>query len=297
MRRPSPLPSGLGNEFSVARALQLGITRRRTRASDLVTPFRGVRAQAPPETHAEWCAAYLPRLAPGQFFTHMSAAVLWGFPLSLDQEMARAVHIGAVPPENPPQASGAIGHLLPVGSPIRVLRGMPLLNPADTWSYLGTTLNHEQLVTAGDYLVRRKRPLATLADLQLVASTRRRPGIRAVRTALADVRSKTDSPKETELRLVIVGAGLPEPLVGYTVRDARGDFVATPDLAYERERVAIEYEGKQHFSDPRVYQEDILRYELLEEAGWLVIRVINADLGARRGLLITRIARALARRS
>ena len=173
---------------------------------------------------------------------------------------------------------------------------MPVLDPATTWSYLGTSLTHEELVAAGDFLVRKKGPLSRMAALRLAASVAYRTGIRAVRAALADVRPKTESPKETELRLVIVGAGLPEPLVGCTVRDAKGDFVATPDLAYKRERIAIEYEGKQHFTDPRVYQEDILRYELLEEAGWLVIRVISADLGARRHLPITRIARALARR-
>jgi very-short-patch-repair endonuclease len=174
--------------------------------------------------------------------------------------------------------------------------GMPVLSPADTWSRLGTLLSHRELVVAGDYLVRKKRHLCTLAELTEAAAQDRR-GIRAVRRALADVRERTESPKETELRLMIVAAGLPEPVVGYTVKDAKGDFVATPDLAYVKERIAIEYEGKQHFSDPRVYADDILRYELLEEAGWLVIRVIGADLGSRRTLALTRIRRALAARA
>jgi len=254
-----------------------------------------VRVTESPSTHSQWCAAYLPRLRPGQFFCHLSAAVLWGVPLSRKHEAAAHVHIGAMAPGRPPRASGVTGHVLTAGE-IRLRAGMPVLSPAETWAGLGATLTHTELVVAGDYLVRRKRPLATLAELQCAAELRR-PGIRAVRSALADVRARTDSPKESELRLVITGSGLPEPVVGHTVLDHKGDFVATPDLAYVHQRIAIEYEGKQHFTDPDVYAEDILRYELLEEAGWLVIRVIATDLGTRRAQLINRLRHALARRS
>lgn len=296
VRTPSPLPGGLGDAFSIARAAELGVTRRRTRGSDLAIPFRGVRVRKEPTTHAGWCSAYVPRLAPGQFFSHLSAAVLWGIPLSAELERAPDVHIGVRWPGHPPQVSGAIGHRLPAGVKVRVRSGMPLLNPADTWAYLGTALPHEQLVVVGDFLVRRKRPLATLGELRDAASARR-PGIRAVRRALVAVRSGTDSPKETELRLAIVEAGLPEPMIGHTVKDSLGNFIATPDLAYVRQRIAIEYEGRMHFTDPHVYAQDIVRYELLEEAGWLVVRVIARDLGYRRNLLLSRIESALARRA
>lgn len=271
------------------------MSRRRTRARDLTAPFRGIRATYEPATHAERCAAYVPRLGDGQFFTHLSAAVLWGIPLAEEFERAEGVHIGAVRPGHPPRAAGVVGHLLPAATEIRIKGRMPLLNPSDTWAYLGTVLPHEQLVVAGDFLVRRKGPLATLGGLQLAASARR-PGIRAARLALLDVRPGTDSPKESELRLMLIGAGLPEPVIGHTVKDADGGFIATPDLAYVRERIAIEYEGRVHFTDPRVYAEDIVRYEMLEAAGWLVIRVVARDLGYRRGILISRVTQALERR-
>lgn len=296
MPRSKPLPFELGDAFSVAQAAQAGVPRSRTRALDLTVPFRGVRAKVEPRTHLELCRAYLPRLRDGQFFTHLSAAVLWGIPLSMAHEGEGPVHIGALPPAQPPRAAGVEGHLLPSDVGVRGKGKMPLLSPAETWSYLGTVLSHVELVVAGDFLVRRKRPLATLVQLQQAASAKRRPGIPAVRLALADVREKTDSPKESELRLAIVAGGLPEPIVGHTITNDLGDFVATPDLAYVVERIAIEYEGAIHFTDPRVYADDIARYELMSDAGWLVIRVIARDLGYRREILIARIERALARR-
>jgi len=150
----------------------------------------------------------------------------------------------------------------------------------------------------GDHLVRRKRPLCTLAQLRdAVESGRGVPGIVNVRACLSDVRTGTDSPQETKLRLVIVRAGLPEPVIGHTVISAEGQFIGTPDLAYVDEMIALEYEGEHHRTDPRTYEDDIIRRELFEDAGWLVIRVTKAHLGGRHHSLTQRIARALAQRS
>jgi very-short-patch-repair endonuclease len=167
-----------------------------------------------------------------------------------------------------------------------------------TWRHLATFLTLDELVVAGDYLVRRKRPLTTIAELD-AATTRagRAKGARNARYALADIRSGTDSPMESVLRLLIIRSGLPEPVIGHTVRDQRGDFVATPDLSYVAERIAIEYEGSIHQSDPWVFAEDIERRELLEDAGWLVIRVIARHVYTTPNELLQRIARALAART
>ena len=111
------------------------------------------------------------------------------------------------------------------------------------------------------------------------------------------VRSGTDSPMETRLRLLIVRAGLPEPVIGYTIRDANADFVGTPDLAYVEQRIAIEYEGAGHRDDPRIFAEDILRRELMQEAGWYVIRVISDHVYKSPKWLVGRITRILAQRT
>jgi very-short-patch-repair endonuclease len=100
---------------------------------------------------------------------------------------------------------------------------------------------------------------------------------------------------ETITRLILVRGGLPEPMVGYTVHDGAGDFVATPDLAYVVQKVAIEYQGAVHWSSPRIIREDIARREALERAGWQVILVVAEDLDVRSPLLVRRVRLALAR--
>jgi hypothetical protein len=95
--RPSPLPDGLGAAFSVADARAAGVSPRRLRGRDLTAPFHGVRmtragmlppdagepSDPSPEERAalERIHAYAARMAEGTFFTHVSAARLWGLPL------------------------------------------------------------------------------------------------------------------------------------------------------------------------------------------------------------------------
>jgi hypothetical protein len=148
----------------------------------------------------------------------------------------------------------------------------------------------------GDHLVRKKRPLGTLPELRaVVAAQSRRRNVTKLREALELVRPLTGSPKETELRLLILAAGLPEPIVGYEVHDD-GYWVGTPDLAYPDERIAIEYEGDVHRVDLRTFRDDIDRRERFEDAGWRIIRV-TADQLLRPAALVERIRYALALRA
>ena len=101
---------------------------------------------------------------------------------------------------------------------------------------------------------------------------------------------------ETRLRLLLVDAGLPEPVVQHTIIDSDGYFAGTPDLAYVEAKIAIEYEGKHHQEDVAVYADDIERRERMEAAGWLVIRVVKEHLIHRQNWLIQRVRQALADR-
>lgn len=74
------------------------------------------------------------------------------------------------------------------------------------------------------------------------------------------------------MRVILIRAGLPEPIIGHTVYHD-GYFVGTPDLAYPHLRLAIEYEGDGHRTSRRVFEDDLVRKELFEAAGWRVVRV------------------------
>jgi hypothetical protein len=300
MPKPRPLPPPFAaGPFATADARAIGISTGRLRASDLRSPLRGVRVPSSAgDSLLDGLTAYRAHMAEDEYFSHVTAARLYGIPLPRDLADSPAVHVSVAAPSHPPQVRGVVGHRLFVPIAPRIHRGLSVVAPGRTWTQLAATLRHGDLIVAGDYLVRRKRPLCTLAELAgAVASMGRARGVRAARLALAEIREGTDSPMETRLRLLIVWAGLPEPVIGHTVRNREGDFVATPDLCYVRERIAIEYEGSIHQSDARVFAEDIERRELLEEAGWLVIRVIKGHVFGNPHWLAERVRRALRERA
>jgi hypothetical protein len=102
--------------------------------------------------------------------------------------------------------------------------------------------------------------------------------VKRLRAAAALARPRVESPKETETRLLLVDAGLPEPLTNYVITDAEGNFVARVDLAWPRLRACVEYEGEGHRTDRDQFRKDITRRERLEDHGWRVIRITDDDL-------------------
>jgi hypothetical protein len=195
-----------------------------------------------------------------------------------------------------PRTRGIVGHRA-LATPTIFFHGLPVTQPEWLLLELASILTVDELIVAGDGLVRRKRAPSTLGKLQVAGASLGGRNIRQVRTALREVRAGTDSPMETRLRLLLTRAGLPEPVIGHTIRDGNGDFVGTPDLCYVQQRIAIEYEGAVHRDDPHVFAEDILRRELMQEADWYVIRVIADHVFRTPQWLSTRVARILAQRT
>ena len=63
------------------------------------------------------------------------------------------------------------------------------------------------------------------------------------------------------------------------------------------EKIALEYEGEHHRTDPHTYLSDIERREAMEQEGWLVVRIVKSHLNTRPQWLTTRIRAALAARA
>jgi len=299
MRIPKKLPSPLSEApFGVADANAAGVSPGQFRSGRLAAPYRGVRVLKRPQTTEERCSAYAVKMPPEQFFSHLTAAELYGFPLPYKLCNQPRVHVAVARPHYPPKGRGVVGHRLSRAPSPWTKGKLRALPPAETWCQLGSTLTRDELVVVGDYLVRRKRPLCTMDELSAaVIAAAHTPGIETVRAALGDIRPFTDSPRESELRLIIVRAGLPEPAIRHSVTSAEGMFIGTPDLAYVDEMVAIEYEGEHHRTDALTYENDIIRREQFEDAGWLVIRVTKSHLGGQHHRLIQRIERALRERA
>ena len=144
-------------------------------------------------------------------------------------------------------------------------------SPLRTWFDLAGILSLDDLVIAGDFLLRRRNPLTTVDALDaFLAGKQGRAGYRRAMRARAQMRANTDSPKETELRLLLLRHGLPEPGINVPIFDETGGWIQDPDRSYEREKIAIQYDGGRH-ANPAQRRSDIFRDENARDAGWRVV--------------------------
>jgi hypothetical protein len=121
-------------------------------------------------------------------------------------------------------------------------------------------------------------------------------GLSLCREAADLIRPGTDSWMETQLRLLVIDAGLPEPVVNVPAFDDAGRFLALPDLSYPLLQIAIEYDGDHHRTDQATWRRDVERRQLLEDAGWLIITATADDVIRHPERLIARIRAALRKR-
>ncbi|WP_146035476.1 endonuclease domain-containing protein [Microbacterium testaceum] len=283
------LPEELGTSFTVREATRLGVPRDRLTAMDLRSPFHGTRTSVHLHTTADRCRAYEPRLTAAQFFSHQTAALLWGLPLP--GPVPQHLHVSAMPPGREPRTRGVIGHRLEMSPDQLTLRhGLPVASPSETWAQLASTLGEDDLVAVGDAIL--TAGLADRADLVEASERPRRRGAKALAAAVPFLRAGAESPRESAVRLVLVRAGLPEPELNWVLRDAAGRFVARLDLAYPDYRVAVEYDGRQH-ADLEQFRRDADRWPAIAGQGWVLIRVLDHHLREPRGRVVEPTRKAL----
>lgn len=306
MRHRIPLPPELGTRFSVRDATLAGVGRKRYSSADLRRPFAGIRATSDPTTFEERVACYLPRLRPGQLFAGRTAMRLWGLPLPFRWRPSEPLDVAVATGSTPPRTAGVRGRRIAPGRAVEDrVDGAAVVDPIAALFLCAPELEDRALTVALEAAIatascypglRPDRPPATLDSIERrLSEWGRFPGCARVRAQLPHTRSGAESPKETETRLLLTGAGLPEPMIQYVV-SAHGRFVARVDLAYPQWRVAIEYEGDGHRTDRDQWRVDIRRQRDLEDLGWIVIRVTELDLRDGGRSLVARIRRATSTR-
>ncbi len=180
---------------------------------------------------------------------------------------------GVVTPRRRP---GLITHQRVLDEQPVLLQGVPVSCPAQLFLDLASVLDLTELIVVGDALLARLLDLTMLQ--RYLAERPRQRGVLRAREAVTLLRPQVDSPQETRLRLVIARAGLPEPQVNVPVFDAAGGWIGAPDLGYEQYRIAIQFEGDAHRTNPRRWRQDIARDEAFTDIGWLVLRAVANDI-------------------
>ena len=114
-------------------------------------------------------------------------------------------------------------------------------------------------------------------------------GVRQLRAALQWCDAGAESPRETSLRLLLIRAGYPRPQTQIPVLRLDGRRKYYLDMGWENIKLAVEYDGEHHRTDPVRFASDIRRMEELSALGWTVIRVIKSD---RRDEILRRVETA-----
>lgn len=166
---------------------------------------------------------------------------------------------------------------------IGLAAGLPVTTPARTAFDIGRSRPLWQAVPILDALLAATG--ATVHDVHEVAD--RWPGVRGVRrlrTVLGMVDPAAESVQESRLRVALIRGGLPTPECQIRFPELH----IRVDMGWRRWKVAVEYDGIQHWSDSRQRAWDIERIALLEAAGWVVVRVSAAML-ARPEVVVDRV--------
>jgi G:T-mismatch repair DNA endonuclease (very short patch repair protein) len=270
-------------------------------------PTPGTRVSAAlADDHTERARAVLAVSPPSAVVSHVSALRLRGIEVPWRLAADERVHITVAQEDVEPARRGVVTHshrrdarryagrVLPTSA----VRGLPVVTPARTWLQLAGSLPPDDLVVLGDAMTRRKDPATTLAGLreEVRAAPSGTRGIRRAREAVELIRPGTDSSPESRVRILMVRAGLPCPLVNALVRDAHGDVVAMPDLVLPHLKIAIEYDGDVHRTNRETWMRDVAKREALRDLGWLVVVVVGAHL-RDPDALVAMLRRAIRSRS
>lgn len=181
-----------------------------------------------------------------------------------------------------------------ISSEVIEIDGMGVTTAARTAFDLGRRLPETEAVQRIDALMN-ATGLNVVDVEQVVAGHARMRGLARLRKALKLVDAGAESPYETLTRLLLIRAGLPAPQTQFRVLDRFGHLVARLDMAWPEKRVAVEYDGAQHWTDPEQRRRDIERLAALEALGWIVIRV-SSRMVRRPAPLVARVRAALASR-
>jgi hypothetical protein len=184
---------------------------------------------------------------------------------------------------------------------ITIVDGIPVSIPERVVLELAGLKPFPNFVEAVIHALRRKR-LITYESTHAVFERLARPGVRgvkAMRLALEHwnpASRATASEMETLLLHVLRSAGLPEPVLQYTVYDDNGQFVADVDAGLPQWRITIEYDSKQEHSDEFQIAKDARRRDEILAAGFFPLTARHGDLLRGGDELVDRILR-LSRRT
>jgi hypothetical protein len=132
-----------------------------------------------------------------------------------------------------------------------------------------------------------------LAEVQaLIDDHRGARGLVQLRQVLDLADYGAESPQETRLRLLLTSAGIRPTQTQIDVFD-HGQHVGRIDMGWPEWKVGVQYDGIQHWTDPKQRTRDIDQNVEYQDLGWRIVRVGADLLRYRQGTIIARTRAAL----
>jgi len=240
------------------------------RQSDDITPFH--------RTEAAWLWSRR-----GGVIAGLTAAKLHGAKYIDDCLPVELAWSGRRPPP------GIVTHKVQLAADDVVVRGgLPFTSAERTAFDLGRRGTLDESIARLDALGN-ATGFTTESVLQLAGRHRGARGMRQLVAALDLYDPGAQSTPETWLRLLLIRAGYPRPATQIPVLSLDGKRQYFLDIGWEKCKLAVEYDGDHHRTDPRQFAHDILRSEDLDELRWTRIRVVKRH---NERDVLARVARA-----
>lgn len=225
-----------------------GELRRRLRAGERVSIRRGVyaRPDALPDDagarHAVTVRAAMPELAPDAVVSHVSAAVLLGLPV-WSVPLAR-VHVTRTRRAGARRRARLHVHAAPLDpDEVVEVEGVAVTSPGRTVVDLARSLPFEQAVCLADGALSTRLLVRDELDAAVRRSARR-PGTPAARRVVAFADGLSESVGESRSRVAIHLAGLPAPVLQWSVRSPDGRLIGRVDFGWPARRIVGEFDGR-----------------------------------------------------
>lgn len=218
------------------------------------------------------------RSLPGSVISGLSAAQLYGMRV----ESSRKVYLTGQKRFRRDLIVGSMAHLAP--EDIWETDTYQLTSPSRTFLDLGTKLTVRELVKVTDGLINyhehrsTEPPRMTLTALnQYLDQAPPLKGKNKCYQALKLAVVGSDSPQETELRLVLNEYGIKGLVANPPISNEFGWVMFEPDLADFEHRISIQYEGAHHGST-RQMRKDEDRLRKTRDMGWIEVKIFASDL-------------------
>lgn len=272
---------GLATTEQLLATMSYRTLARRVRDGKLIRVRHGVYALHPPSTIDRLAALDL--VSGNSIVACMNtAAELFGFGTEDDGR----IHI--LDPGVRMRPSSELMVHQRIGAPLKRIHGRLTTAPAWTAVELARAL-------------RRPRGLAILdavlfnhcckpADLcKAIDEQKGRRGIVKVRELVEYADGRSESPLESEARLVFIDGGLPMPELQYEIVDRCGKLWRV-DFAWPEAMLVAEYESMEWHATPEALRHDRMKVARLQECGWTSIPMVVDDVRRYPLDLVARIA-------